>query len=221
MSRLFLTITALAAVAVAGCSYGQLSWRQKAAAVLGGLGIEEADSGYRQEYESVCRTFARGDELLRGGNSDRADDYFRLALLKGDLLEKKRAERKALRVEEEQLRSQRDQLAMAAVQDAQSRNAHPAADDPKQHHGAEKHPQHNNRALPTLHIVKRGETLPQIAAHSDVYNDHRLWIVLYRSNRDQIRDPYHLWPGQTLRIPRNLSREEIAEALRYSSGKPL
>jgi nucleoid-associated protein YgaU len=67
----------------------------------------------------------------------------------------------------------------------------------------------------------RGETLPQIAAQSDVYNDLTVWPLLYRANRDQIRDPGHIWPGQVLRIPRNLSREEIAEARRYSQDKPL
>lgn len=52
----------------------------------------------------------------------------------------------------------------------------------------------------TLHRVKPGETLSEIAA---LYlGDGGLWPLLYRENRDQIKDPERLYPGQELAIPK-------------------
>ena len=69
------------------------------------------------------------------------------------------------------------------------------------------------------YTVRRGETLPQIAARTEIYNDSSLWPLIYRANRDQIRDPKQLWPGQILKIPRHFSRDEALEAKRYSGKK--
>ncbi len=50
-----------------------------------------------------------------------------------------------------------------------------------------------------IHEVQPGETLWAIAA--DVVGDPRLWPALYRANRDQIKNPALLYPGQRLAIP--------------------
>ena len=50
-----------------------------------------------------------------------------------------------------------------------------------------------------VHVVQPGETLWQIAAALSG-NPHR-WPELYRANRDQIKDPSLLYPGQRLAIP--------------------
>jgi nucleoid-associated protein YgaU len=50
-----------------------------------------------------------------------------------------------------------------------------------------------------VHVVAQGETLWQIAA-ALTGNPHR-WPELYRANRDQIKDPSLLYPGQRLAIP--------------------
>lgn len=60
---------------------------------------------------------------------------------------------------------------------------------------------------PEEHVVQPGESLWQIAGRRG--GDPQLWPVLYRANRDQIKDPSRLYPGQTLRIP-NLRLEGIA-----------
>ncbi|MGH0033277.1 MAG: LysM peptidoglycan-binding domain-containing protein [Myxococcota bacterium] len=49
------------------------------------------------------------------------------------------------------------------------------------------------------HVVQPGETLWQIAAALSG-NPHR-WPEIYRANRDQIKDPSTLYPGQELAIP--------------------
>jgi nucleoid-associated protein YgaU len=50
-----------------------------------------------------------------------------------------------------------------------------------------------------IHVVEPGDTLWQIAA--EVAGNPHLWPALYRANRDQIKDPSLLHPGQRLSIP--------------------
>ncbi len=64
-----------------------------------------------------------------------------------------------------------------------------------------------------VHQVKRGESLWTIAA--DVIGDPSLWPAIYRANRDQIKDPQLLYPGQRLTIP-EIDRAE-REAVRRES----
>ena len=61
------------------------------------------------------------------------------------------------------------------------------------------------------HIVEDNETLWTIAARRDVYGDPLLWPLLYQANRDQIRDPRKVFPGQQINIPRGHSPSELEE----------
>jgi nucleoid-associated protein YgaU len=58
-----------------------------------------------------------------------------------------------------------------------------------------------------IHVVQPGDTLWRIAAEL-AGNPHR-WPLLYRANRDQIKDPSLLHPGQRLTIP-DFEREAAA-----------
>lgn len=60
--------------------------------------------------------------------------------------------------------------------------------------------------------VGEGETLMTIAARREIYADGLLWPLLYRANRDQIKDPKRIYPGQNLSIPRDLSEAEKEDA---------
>ncbi|PLX93100.1 MAG: hypothetical protein C0621_08395 [Desulfuromonas sp.] len=64
----------------------------------------------------------------------------------------------------------------------------------------------------TLYHVREGETLQSIASQQKVYGDSLLWPLLYKANRDQIKDPSHIYPGQELMIPRDLSDSDLSEA---------
>lgn len=64
----------------------------------------------------------------------------------------------------------------------------------------------------TQYAVNEGETLWSIAARKDVYADPLLWPIIYKANRDQIKDPRHIYSGQTLGIPRGISLSELEEA---------
>ena len=60
----------------------------------------------------------------------------------------------------------------------------------------------------TTYTVGEGETLWLIAARTNVYADSLLWPLLYKANRDQIKDPAQIFPGQHLSIPRNVSEAD-------------
>ncbi|HLO26651.1 MAG TPA: LysM peptidoglycan-binding domain-containing protein [Geobacteraceae bacterium] len=190
-----------------------------------GVYFKGAQKEFPDEYWSAFGTLKRGEELLREDEVEEADDFYRLAWTKGKVLEKDLAELKARREEEARLKAEaerREAERLRALKEEEDRIARERKDAEVQaRKTSEKSRQAKERQLPDSHTVKRGETLPQIAAQSDVYNDYRLWPLLYRANRDQIRDPKHIWPGQVLRIPRNLSREEISEARRYAQEKPI
>jgi nucleoid-associated protein YgaU len=61
--------------------------------------------------------------------------------------------------------------------------------------------------------VAEKDTLWLIAARQDVYGNPLLWPLLYRANRDQIRDPRQIHAGQILDIPRNISANERKDAI--------
>jgi nucleoid-associated protein YgaU len=72
---------------------------------------------------------------------------------------------------------------------------------------------------PIIYVVKKGDTLPSIAARHEIYNDSFMWPLIYKANRDQIKDPKELYVGQDLKIPREISTEETIEA-RREAGAP-
>jgi nucleoid-associated protein YgaU len=77
---------------------------------------------------------------------------------------------------------------------------------------------------PNQYTVTEGETLWTIAARKDIYFDSLLWPLIYKANRDQIKDPRQIYPGQVLNIPRDTSdteKEEAREKARKSDIFPV
>lgn len=60
--------------------------------------------------------------------------------------------------------------------------------------------------------VGDGETLWTISAQPEVYNEGLLWPLLYQANRDQIKNPRQIFPGQSLSIRRDMTQAELEEA---------
>ncbi|MCM2358061.1 MAG: LysM peptidoglycan-binding domain-containing protein [Geobacteraceae bacterium] len=225
MSRSFLAaIAAWLVIAVSGCAPVLPRWQQEAMVMLEAVRLGGADKDFPVEYGNALETYRHGESLQQRDEVEGAEDYFLFALTKAKLLEKGIAEEKLRRAEEERRRIREEQLELErqrSLLEEQRRAEQELAEAAQVKEKAETVKLPRERPLPSHHTVKRGETLPQIAARSDVYNDYRLWPLLYRANRDQIRDPRHVWPGQVLRIPRNVSREDIAEARRYAQERPI
>jgi nucleoid-associated protein YgaU len=49
------------------------------------------------------------------------------------------------------------------------------------------------------YVVVKGDSLSKIAQHA--YGDGKRWRKIYEANKDVIKDPDLIYPGQSLRIP--------------------
>ena len=222
--RLILLILVL--MAIAGCGSHDPVWRMKAQLTLLQLQDENASNSYPDDYTSISKTFLYGELLLtEEDEAELADEQYKLAYQKGLLLKQelrqykerlkeearlKLIEEQAVREEEERARLETERKREQELAEAQSALQRKKDGDAVAGEGT------NHITQLTSYTVKRGETLPQIAARPELYNDAALWPLIYRANRDQIRDPYQLWPGQVLKVPRNFSRDEALEARRQA-----
>jgi nucleoid-associated protein YgaU len=50
-----------------------------------------------------------------------------------------------------------------------------------------------------IYVVKAGDSLSKIAKRE--YGDANAWKAIFEANRDQIKDPNLIQPGQKLKIP--------------------
>ena len=227
-------LLALILQVLAACSTPLPRWRPEARTAIEIARGKGGKTLFPEEFADLENAFRQGELLLADDEVAGAEQFYLLALAKGKLLteqvdtERMRREGAERQQQEEARRAaEREQRSREEAEEkhrkqelaaAKARAAEIAARAEAERRAAEKSRQ---QPLAASHTVKRGETLPQIAAQSDVYNDAALWPLLYRANRDQIRDPRVVWPGQVLRIPRNLGRDDVAEARRYNHDHPL
>jgi nucleoid-associated protein YgaU len=67
---------------------------------------------------------------------------------------------------------------------------------------------------PTSYTVVRGDSLWRISGKEMIYNNPLMWPLIYKANRDKIRDPDLIFPKQVFAIPRNYSKEEADTAVK-------
>lgn len=228
MSRWGAPIACLIICLVTACSTPAPTFRVKTAALVDDLVKQNAVAIFPQEYRNLLETFEHGEAvLLVQGDEQAADVFYQLALQKGSLLKEelihykqRKAQEEQARIAAETARLKEERLMLEAAQaEARLREQELRAASQEAQLGAAK--AEASKAPPQVlsYTVRRGETLPQIAGRTEIYNDSLLWPLIYRANRDQIRDPKQLWPGQVLKIPRHFSRDQALEAKRYSGKK--
>jgi len=231
MARLAACILLFCTLTLAGCSAPAPTWRSKVTPLVDELGRQNAIKLFPQEYRNLLEIFEHGEAVFHVREDDQeADKYYHLAFQKAELLrselrlmkqrlaeeERQRSVEIARKAEEERLMREAGKaelrlIEQQRIQSAESKGgatvypSRPVIKDPVQ--------------LPGSYTVRRGETLPQIAGRSEIYNDSSLWPIIYRANRDQISDPKRLWPGQALVIPRRFSHDEAVGARRYSGKR--
>lgn len=76
------------------------------------------------------------------------------------------------------------------------------------------------KRFPSFYTVREDDTLEKIAEFPFIYNDKYYWPLIYKYNRDQISNPKKLYKGQILKIPRNITMEDIYIA-RKEAGAPM
>lgn len=213
MSKRIASIFILSLLTVA-CTKPAPSWRDDALLLIEDLEKKSANKIFPQEFQSILETFEHGDAILHVRKDEKlSDEQYLFVIQKSDVISKKLAD--YMRKIEEDNRRKAFEAAKALKEEELLKEAKEAEERLHNLEIEEEKSVKNQFASDsklkkiaepikkvTTYSVKRGETLPQIAARADVYNDSSLWAVIYRANRDQIRDPKRLWPGQVLTIPR-------------------
>ena len=68
----------------------------------------------------------------------------------------------------------------------------------------------------TSYTVVRGDSLWAISGKSQIYGNPYQWPLIYKANRNQIKDADLIYPGQQFRIERNVSQAEINAAINHA-----
>lgn len=221
---------------VTACAVPVARFKDESELTLERVRVSNMETLLPLEVRDFYRTVDQANIEFAKGDMPTADLYYSLALGKAEILEnnyvkelKRREEAARLEFElkrqaeaelEQQKKIERERAA-ELVREAAARASRLEAEKAEARRKAEKIRHEKEVPLVARHTVKRGETLPQIAAQQEVYGDSSLWPLIYRANRDQISNPAVLWPGQVLRIPRNYDRNDINEARRFAADRSL
>ena len=166
------------------------------------------------EYDAAREALEKGKGLARNGKPEMAREALLNAIRKGHEAELA-TYRHQLEVIEDQLESAEEYIlrleaqrtiyfeALSSIYDEQKMSEIEVEDSKQDYKPAKP---------ATTYRVRRGENLFAIAARRNVYGDALLWPLIYKANRDQIKNPQQIYPGQVLTIPRNVSEKEKEEA---------
>jgi LysM domain len=71
------------------------------------------------------------------------------------------------------------------------------------------------------YIVVKGDTLWGISGMKIAYHDNFQWPLLFKANRDQIKDPDLIYPKQEFLLRRDWTKEDIDKARKDASETPV
>ena len=69
------------------------------------------------------------------------------------------------------------------------------------------------------YTVASGDSLWRISGSDDIYGNPYQWPLIYKANRDGIKDADLIFPGQTLTITRSASDDEISAAVQHAKTR--
>lgn len=72
--------------------------------------------------------------------------------------------------------------------------------------------------LPTSYDVVKGDSLWKISKKDNIYADPFMWPLIYKANKDKIKNPNLIYPKQNFKIERALKLDDI-KAARMKAGK--
>ncbi len=74
------------------------------------------------------------------------------------------------------------------------------------------------KASDTYNVV-RGDNLWDISAKPVIYGNPYEWPLIFKANRDKIKDADLIYPGQVFMIDRNASQSDIDAAVRHAKTR--
>ena len=69
------------------------------------------------------------------------------------------------------------------------------------------------------YTVVRGDNLWNISGKSSIYGDPYQWPLIYKANRDKIKDADLIYPGQSLAVNRNPTASETEMAIDHARNR--
>ena len=72
--------------------------------------------------------------------------------------------------------------------------------------------------LPTSYTVVKGNCLWWISEFKQIYNDPFMWPLIFKANRDKIKNTNLIYAGQNFAIPRAFALDDV-KAARVKAGK--
>ena len=115
---------------------------------------------------------------------------------------------KAYEAEQEEMRRAAEEVARLKAEEA----ARLQAEEEARRKAAEEARRAAEARLLSSYRVGKSDNLASISGMADVYGDPLLWPLIYQANRDQIKDPAHIFVGQVLTIPRNVAPADLEAA---------
>ncbi len=169
----------------------------------------------RQQYRTAARTISLAQRYAEAARIESEQAVARL-----DELEHQRAEKARLQ-EEQRQRELAEQQAAQRQRDLEQRRQQEAQQAAARSASAATAAKPQPPPPPPVepvrverYEVRAGQNLAEIASLPEVYGDGLLWPLIYRANRDQIKTPREIAPGQVLDVPRDKNSEELEAARR-------
>lgn len=98
--------------------------------------------------------------------------------------------------------------------------APPPADNLFPEPQAEAPAESSNGGKVTSYEVSKNDSLWKIAGKKKIYADPFQWPILFIANREKIKDPDMIKPGWDLKVKRNASSDEVANAVQKAKDTP-
>jgi hypothetical protein len=176
---------------------------------------KQAPEFAQSEYLAASNALEDAHKAMEQTDYRVARDSLEFALLharRAVLLSERRQARRAADEANARRRAQEEELARQRALQARLEETPTAVPVPAPP-PARPAPKPKPKTIPlTSYSVGERETLWTISAQPQVYGDGLLWPLLYQANRDQIKDPRQIFPGQTLSIRRDMTEKELEEA---------
>jgi len=208
-----------ALVLLAGCAKPPLAQLAETRSIVAHAYASGASKMAPEQYRIASEALAEAEQLVASGNYRKAEQRLELA---------RRYSALALNLTVQQKKSWGEQKKRKLAEQKAREEAEKKAREKKAREAAEKKkvveiiapppaPPVAPKPPPEPELLEKvevmpGENLGTLAARKEVYGDLLLWPLIYKANRDQIKDPQEIFPGQIFIIPRDKSSEELEAA---------
>lgn len=69
------------------------------------------------------------------------------------------------------------------------------------------------------YTVERGDSLWRISGKGDIYGDPYQWPLIFKANRDKIKDADLIYPDQQFDIDRGMGQDDVDAAIRHARNR--